>query len=502
MELKLIGIYCALFLTCGAGYIYDRYYSPWATERLPASHLNWFEESGGIEELHEEEDEEEVKDLKNNPIIRAEAADVLNLRIRSVSNDRIMNGESGFVYDAIDAASQVRLLRVTPGSMEFTLETFNLSDLSATSYSALSYVWGSAEHPENIHAIKVNDQNFCVRDNLLTFLVTCAHKKVGGLVFIDAICIDQLNVAERREQVKEMARIYRNATLVIAWLGVPGPLYHRSVESFSYATNTTVTRYTRLTAAQWNGFKYLSFHPYWRRVWIVQEVLLARHVTIWCGRHTFPSSVFAGTPSHATPDPRLRFSEDGRPQTVADAVLDARSPAEKIITHRERVVLRAATDPLAQGTNVGTMDEILANLRCPHARAETYHSPVPDLIHDVIRKFGGLDCTDPRDKLYGFLGIIADASRAKVDPDYSREVAYAYHQALKIGFEEIRGEYAAEPYARNAQDAYTKYLAYYCDARDAFRMEEQQSLDVLKEVVTQIASETWTLGRIAGYEPQ
>ncbi|KAI4862259.1 HET-domain-containing protein [Hypoxylon rubiginosum] len=406
-----------------------------------------------------------------------------------LAHDKLLNGTSGFKYDAIDAATQARLLRVTPGSMDFSLETFNLSDLPSTRYCALSYIWGSAEYTENIYEINVGGQCFYVRRNLYEFLTTSARNRVGGLLFIDAICINQLDSAERRAQVKEMARVYRNANLVVAWLGTPKTREQDdSLESLSQAGIDK--HHSEFTAEQWEGFRYLSYHPYWSRVWIVQEVLLARSVTIWCGHHVFPSRLFAGIPSYAIPSPELRFSQSGRPQTVADAVSDSRSPAERIITHRERVVLRPILDPLAQGTAVGTLDEITAELTRPHTAVETYHSRVPDLIHEVIRKFGKLDCTDPRDKLYGFLGIIADSSRAKVIPDYREDTAYAYRQALKIGLEEIRSEYWTPPYSRRLQEVYREYLAYYCNVRDAFRIDDRQSADILKGVVAQIARET------------
>ncbi|XXH02246.1 hypothetical protein Hte_008615 [Hypoxylon texense] len=418
-----------------------------------------------------------------------------------LAHDKLLNGTSGFKYDAIDAATQVRLLRITPCSMEFSLETFHLADLPSTRYCALSYIWGSAEHTANIFEVNIGGQCFYVRRNLYEFLVTSAKNHVGGLLFVDAICINQLDSAERRAQVKEMARVYRNADLVIAWLGMPkNRQQYYSLESLSQAGVNK--HHSEFTAEQWDAFRYLSYHPYWSRVWIVQEVLLARSVTIWCGDHVFSSRLFAGIPSHAIPPCEVRFSRSGRPQTVADTVSDSRSPAEKIITHRERVVLRPTVDPLAQGTAIGTLDEMTAELARPHMVVETYHSRVPDLIHEVIRKFGKLNCTDPRDKLYGFLGIIADSSRAKVIPDYREDVAYAYRQALKIGLEEIRGEYWTPPCSKRAWQVYREYLAYYCNVRDAFCMEDEQSVNILKGVVTQIARENRLPQRTVGHDWQ
>ena len=41
----------------------------------------------------------------------------------------------------------------------------------------------------------------------------------GKAIFIDAICIDQENLAERNAQVKLMGKIYSEAACVYVWLG-------------------------------------------------------------------------------------------------------------------------------------------------------------------------------------------------------------------------------------------------------------------------------------------
>ncbi|ETR98561.1 heterokaryon incompatibility, partial [Trichoderma reesei RUT C-30] len=86
-------------------------------------------------------------------------------------------------------------------------------------YRALSYTWGAATSPEHVRTIRVSDQDFVVRQNLFDFLCSAAARKEEGLFFIDAICINQLDLDERQAQVQSMALIYRRATAVISWLG-------------------------------------------------------------------------------------------------------------------------------------------------------------------------------------------------------------------------------------------------------------------------------------------
>ncbi|KAL7621637.1 hypothetical protein AAE478_008964 [Parahypoxylon ruwenzoriense] len=403
--------------------------------------------------------------------------------------DKILNREHGFKYPPIDPAVQIRLLRIYPlvpcRRRQYSLGVFSLSELSSTRYRALSYTWGRATAAEDVRMVSIDGQSFFVRRNLSNFLNTVAGKGESGLFFIDAICINQLDGAERRSQVREMARVYRNASAVVAWLGIPGSEQLRDdVRALSQTRGTR--NCADWTAQQWNGFRYLSYRPYWSRVWIVQEVLLAPRMAVWCGYFVFPLSLFAGVSSVTSLSPEVRFGEDGRPRTVVDAISRSCSPAEKIITHRTRQVLRPVRDPLAQGVIVGTLEEMTAGLTRRYAVAETYQSQVPDLIYEVVRKFGMLGCSDPRDKLYGFLGILKESSRAKVNPDYTKNVSDAYRQALKIGLEEISDEFSMVGDVNRTSEMEKESLAYYCDVRDAFGIADGESMEILKGVAAEL----------------
>ncbi|KAF2621405.1 HET-domain-containing protein, partial [Macroventuria anomochaeta] len=87
-------------------------------------------------------------------------------------------------------------------------------------YKAVSYVWGNAVKTKEI---LLNGKAFTVRMNLHSFLQQLIKDRsiwscLGGY-WIDAICIDQTNVAERNYQVALMGKIYSRAFSVIVWLG-------------------------------------------------------------------------------------------------------------------------------------------------------------------------------------------------------------------------------------------------------------------------------------------
>src|SRR6266536_5084333 len=242
--------------------------------------------------------------------------------------DETWNRKSGFKYPAVDAKRHVRLLRFscvkTHQVVRYNLEVVPLADLSLTNYKALSYTWGHAHRAGDIREIQIDGQPIFIRRNLFDFLNTTAAKGEYGLFFIDAICINQLDHSERQSQVQEMACIYSNANKVIAWLGLPDTSQLDSVGALSQVKGKDCVNWT---TAQWAGFRYLSYHRYWSRVWIVQEVLLASSLAIWCGFFTFPSALFESR-LHTLPSLETRVSDNGRPMAVVSASSRLRSPAD------------------------------------------------------------------------------------------------------------------------------------------------------------------------------
>ncbi len=111
----------------------------------------------------------------------------------------------------------------------------------------------------------------------------------------------------------------------------------------------------------------------------------------------------------------------------------------------------------------------------------SYQSRIPDPLYLAVRKFGKLQCTDPRDRLYGLLGLLDDRTRARIKPDYTRDVDYAFRQALQIGLEELCGHRNGRPFLSDGA-GYTR-LGYYCDLRDAFGLSDERARSILREVL-------------------
>ncbi|KAJ0280720.1 hypothetical protein COL940_006040 [Colletotrichum noveboracense] len=93
-----------------------------------------------------------------------------------------------------------------------------LLDDNETSYSALSYVWGS---PIETQQIEINGRLFYITENLNDALWQLHRNGVDPWLWIDAICIQQSDLAEKTHQVGMMRDIFSNAATVYIWLG-PG----------------------------------------------------------------------------------------------------------------------------------------------------------------------------------------------------------------------------------------------------------------------------------------
>ncbi|KAF7896489.1 hypothetical protein EAF00_006503 [Botryotinia globosa] len=84
------------------------------------------------------------------------------------------------------------------------------------SYHAISYFWGSTEFSTTIN---VNGRSLKINSNAGYALRQAKWFGVRHL-WMDSICIDQHNIEEKADQVKMMGNIYRNASCVLACVGL------------------------------------------------------------------------------------------------------------------------------------------------------------------------------------------------------------------------------------------------------------------------------------------
>lgn len=262
-------------------------------------------------------------------------------------------------------------------------------------------------------------------------------------IWIDAICINQADLAERSQQVAIMGSIYSGARCVLSWLGEPDrsgryisdswlgeekevPMNHgfpviRAVSTYidsrredsaqGWDDDTILTEEDFQWMAQnpdfyssdmeelttnlrWNAIVSINRATYWTRIWIVQEMVLAssphQHL-IFCGTEYVTCHQLNDLHEFLQ---KVHDQRPARPSFVPPAlwgILGERSSMEFTMMHM-----------------VNYMRDIALDLS---ARIVSY-----------VARY--CSCTEPRDNVYGLLAVVANS----VVPDYSKPVAQVYQE--------------------------------------------------------------------------
>jgi len=122
-----------------------------------------------------------------------------------------------YQYSPLPGSRDIRLLRFLKADTTPTCTFIQISLDKSPPYLALSYTWGSG-FPK--HVIHVDGKELTVGENLYAALKVLQHSRTTiRYLWVDAICINQTNLAERSQQVGLMNAIYRCAERVVVWLG-------------------------------------------------------------------------------------------------------------------------------------------------------------------------------------------------------------------------------------------------------------------------------------------
>ncbi|KAF2679139.1 HET-domain-containing protein [Lentithecium fluviatile CBS 122367] len=148
-------------------------------------------------------------------------------------------------------------------------------------YKAVSYTWGD---PASTRSILLDGETFAIRENLWNFLNQERQVQHPSYLWIDAICIDQTNDIERGYQVALMREIYSKAFKVTVWLGPSTEDTRSHLLHLQYLSKFSKTIELHSWEPDFTDFVLeLCRRPYWHRVWIVQEFVLATEIDICCG---------------------------------------------------------------------------------------------------------------------------------------------------------------------------------------------------------------------------
>ncbi|KAI1757807.1 heterokaryon incompatibility protein-domain-containing protein [Xylaria castorea] len=289
-----------------------------------------------------------------------------------------------------------------------SLERVSLAYDPLPSFTALSYAWGDEEATV---PLKVSNMQLAVTKNLYTILETLISHDPPQRLWIDAICINQHDVAERAIQVRLMGSVYSRASLVLVFLSPVSAPFDIGM-SFLERAATHVDEHYEPSLSPHIAIDGLTLHSealrdsligffgtaWWTRVWTVQEFALARRLLFQCGQRRI-DRVMLGRAFETLRDHErdccwasLRVAD-----TYARGYLDMPS---------------SANDGLSIFSAVLRYDQIHQMITPDYSRGFNFV--------ELMKTFRPRLCSDPCDRIYGMLGL-------KLEDEQIRNLIQTHH---------------------------------------------------------------------------
>lgn len=197
-----------------------------------------------------------------------------------------------YLYQPLLYKDSIRILILHPSSNDLdpiicTIQHARLSDASLK-YEALSYTWG-LPGSKKIIQFSDSDQVLMVGENCYNALRRLRRKDVDRSLWIDAISINQDDLAERARQVRIMDRIYNLASRVVVYLGEQltdcGALLDELAAVDDLMRHGEYEEHTR-TPPNNSIVQQLAVMfelPWFKRVWVLQEVFAKTSIIFMYG---------------------------------------------------------------------------------------------------------------------------------------------------------------------------------------------------------------------------
>jgi hypothetical protein len=187
---------------------------------------------------------------------------------------------------------EFRLLHLAPGGQNEDIvlwfETANMR--RPPKYEAISYLYGGRAKQTPV-TIKLKDSShgkshpILIRSNLYNALRSLRHPIEEKAYWADALCINHSDLDERSAQVEKKRDIFHNAENVCFWVG--DNANDRKALDFipKIIELTEIDKLVRSEEAidDWIAFVGLLGNEVFSRLWFVQELAVARNVTLHCG---------------------------------------------------------------------------------------------------------------------------------------------------------------------------------------------------------------------------
>ncbi|KAK8062394.1 HET-domain-containing protein [Apiospora hydei] len=192
-----------------------------------------------------------------------------------------------YQYQALSSAKSTRLITLFPAPQhesDIHIELWESPIASKVEYEAVSYTWGDQVPTRDSIC---NGMTLKVTENVDQALRRLrSNEGQQRTLWIDALCINQQDEAEKTAQVSEMGLIYSRAKQVNVWLGHATAAMERVLEltrlmgeGQSAPDIVNAQHIPELV----DGLEQLSSAPYWTRLWTIQEVALSKNCLVYLG---------------------------------------------------------------------------------------------------------------------------------------------------------------------------------------------------------------------------
>ena len=271
---------------------------------------------------------------------------------------------------------------------------------------ALSYCWGEPILGTKL-PVTLNGHEVGLSRNLMSALTHLRMgPRMGDLLFwIDAICINQQDSAERSSQVRMMRRLFENAIQIMAWLGPHADnslLAIKKIKELYEAFSKKIIKHgsehaalanlsqkdlygsSELIEDEWLALCYFFRRDWWFRLWVLQEATTKNETTLVIG------------------DELLSLGGLYRPSILLSEI--AKRPGMGWLGSAAIGGQTLIVKFWAKRDGGGSMCQLL------------------NLLQDARRS----DCTDPRDQIFAMLGFANDITPEELVPNYQVDVADLY----------------------------------------------------------------------------
>jgi len=330
-----------------------------------------------------------------------------------------------YPYERLDSGrNEIRLLRIcrppeVDGLVSCTISHVSL-DINPT-YEALSYTWSDHTGDSGlVKNISLDGHFVAVTKNLEAALRRLLMNYEDRVLWVDALCINQADVAERNEQVSKMKLVYQSAKGVVAWLGEE---YDQSREAFKllqsfrkvgvqktiYYCPEPWTREIVLpndVVQKTHALIKLFGRNYWMRAWIIQEIAFAKRLVLYCGSDYI---VWEDMISACT-------------ALQNEAIWVGEAFYGSSIGHITWLLLSSGPQ-LLYYTNQNIASDVTTPNKSPQDTAFIQHDVT---LGGLLIRYRIKHATDPRDKVYSLLGLVPIEEQIRIPIDYNLDVYHVF----------------------------------------------------------------------------